>query len=133
MTLSEAEENELGFFQFCLKIPKGTDKKYPMEMPDKIKCTSCEGIFYKFYVFEANLNFFGVIQIHSVIVTIFHLQIKKDSVHQIILCQYTVGLNLCESIVSLNYHFSIQNGTACPERRWIPHPWRHPRSGWMGL
>ena len=21
----------------------------------------------------------------------------------------------------------------CPERWWMPHPWKHPRSGWMGL
>lgn len=23
--------------------------------------------------------------------------------------------------------------TGCPERRWVPHPWRHSWSGWMGL
>ena len=21
----------------------------------------------------------------------------------------------------------------CPERWWVPHPWRQPRSGWMGF
>jgi len=21
----------------------------------------------------------------------------------------------------------------CPERWWMSHPWRHPRSGWTGL
>jgi len=23
-------------------------------------------------------------------------------------------------------------GTGCPERCWMPHPWRHSHSGWMG-
>ena len=25
------------------------------------------------------------------------------------------------------------SGTSCPERLWIPPPWRHSRPGWMGL
>jgi len=24
-------------------------------------------------------------------------------------------------------------GTGCPERWWMPYPWRHPRLGWKGL
>jgi len=24
-------------------------------------------------------------------------------------------------------------GTGCPRRLWMPHPWRHPRPGWMWL
>jgi len=24
-------------------------------------------------------------------------------------------------------------GTGCPERWWMPHPWKHSSSGWMGL
>ena len=26
-----------------------------------------------------------------------------------------------------------QPGTSCPRRLWMPHPWRHPRPGWMWL
>jgi len=27
----------------------------------------------------------------------------------------------------------VRTGTACPERWWMPHPWRHSRSDWMEL
>jgi len=23
-------------------------------------------------------------------------------------------------------------GTGCPEMQWMPHPWKHSRSGWRG-
>lgn len=32
------------------------------------------------------------------------------------------------------FQWGWQNtGTGCSERRWMRHPWKHPRPGWMGL
>ena len=28
---------------------------------------------------------------------------------------------------------AMRTGTGCPERWWMPHTWRQPRSGWTGL
>ena len=33
----------------------------------------------------------------------------------------------------LKWEISIGYKTGCPQMWWMPHPWRHSRSGWMGL
>jgi len=27
----------------------------------------------------------------------------------------------------------VKHSNSCPERQWMPPPWRHLRSSWMGL
>jgi len=27
---------------------------------------------------------------------------------------------------------AVRQWHSCPEKLWVPHPWRHSRPGWMG-
>jgi len=48
---------------------------------------------------------------------------------------WDVVSNCCLCIISFSFIFPLLNwwctGTGCPERLWMPHPWRHTRQGWM--
>ena len=50
---------------------------------------------------------------------------------------YLLAFQLCFPCPILGGSFSLRgwwhNGTGCPGRLWMPHPWRHSRPGWMWL
>ena len=71
-----------------------------------------------------------------------HVIPYSNSTKTFVLCPYIFQIKMLHPSDQFLEHQQSQfsayfpspnyNRTGCPERLWMPHPWRHSRPGWMG-